>query len=251
MSPHHRAETSAAAASRAAREFSFAFQPIVDVRDRSIFALEALVRGAQGQSAWHVFQTIREEEMHRFDRAARAGAMELAARLGLQHRLSLNCLPDVAGAAAGATPDPVESSSDISLERVILEVTETRAIQDIDRFSEWLNSLRARGAQVAIDDFGEGYSGLNLLAEVQPDLVKIDMKLIRGIERHGPRQAIVRALMSLCLDLGIEVVAEGVETQAEYRWCAGAGICLFQGYYFARPGFECVPELAWPPKLAA
>jgi EAL domain-containing protein (putative c-di-GMP-specific phosphodiesterase class I) len=99
---------------------------------------------------------------------------------------------------------------------------------------------------VAIDDFGAGYSGLNLLAEFQPDQVKLDMKLITGIERHGPRQAIVRAISQICSDLGIDIVAEGIETEDEYAWLASQGIRLFQGYLFAKPGFESFPAVHYP-----
>jgi EAL domain-containing protein (putative c-di-GMP-specific phosphodiesterase class I) len=99
---------------------------------------------------------------------------------------------------------------------------------------------------VAIDDFGAGYSGLNLLADFQPDQIKLDMKLVRGIERHGPRQAIVRAIDQACQDLGIDVIAEGVETVEEYAWLANQGIKLFQGYLFAKPAFESFPPVHYP-----
>jgi EAL domain-containing protein (putative c-di-GMP-specific phosphodiesterase class I) len=111
-----------------------------------------------------------------------------------------------------------------------------------------MNSYRARGLRVAIDDFGAGYSGLNLLAEFQPDAIKLDIQLVRDIESKGPRQAIVRAVIQACDDLGIEVVAEGVESEAEYRWFKRIGVRLFQGYYFCRPGFESLPK---PECLAA
>ena len=75
------------------------------------------------------------------------------------------------------------------------------------------------------------------------------MKLIRGIESHGPRQAIVRAVGQVCNDLGIDVIAEGVETTGEYRWLANAGVRLFQGYLFAKPAFESFPTVNYPEPL--
>jgi EAL domain-containing protein (putative c-di-GMP-specific phosphodiesterase class I) len=72
------------------------------------------------------------------------------------------------------------------------------------------------------------------------------MKLIRGIERHGPRQAIVRAINQICFELGIDVIAEGVETEMEYAWLASQGIHLYQGYLFAKPGFESLPSVHYP-----
>ena len=99
---------------------------------------------------------------------------------------------------------------------------------------------------MAIDDFGAGYSGLNLLTDFQPDQIKLDMKLIRGIEHHGPRQAIVHAIDQVCRDLGIDVIAEGVETAEEYAWLANEGVQLFQGYLFAKPAFESFPPVHYP-----
>jgi EAL domain-containing protein (putative c-di-GMP-specific phosphodiesterase class I) len=107
------------------------------------------------------------------------------------------------------------------------------------------------GIKLAIDDFGAGYSGLNLLAEFQPDQVKIDMNLVRGIEKHGPRQAIVRGIAQVCVDLGIDVIAEGVETLQEFRWFEDQGIRLFQGYLFAKPAFEQFPAAFYPERIVS
>jgi len=109
-----------------------------------------------------------------------------------------------------------------------------------------MNEYRGLGVKVAIDDFGAGYSGLNLLANFQPDQIKLDMFLVRGIEGHGPRQAIVRATCQACRDLGIDVIAEGVETVEEYAWLMHAGVRLFQGYLLAKPGFESFPPVHYP-----
>ena len=133
----------------------------------------------------------------------------------------------------------------------MLEVSETELVADPMRFAERMNEVRGRGVQVAIDDFGAGYSGLNLLASFQPDQVKLDMLLARGIEAHGPRQAIVRGVMQVCTDLGIEVIVEGVETADEFGWFRDAGVELFQGYFLARPSFEAIvpaPPLPAYPK---
>jgi len=125
-------------------------------------------------------------------------------------------------------------------------VTEGEVIRDQVRFAEFINQYRSLGLKVAIDDFGAGYSGLNLLANFQPDQIKLDMTLVRGIERHGPRQSIVRAIGQACLELGIDVIAEGVRTMEEYRWLGIAGMRLFQGYLFAKPAFEAFPLVQYP-----
>jgi EAL domain-containing protein (putative c-di-GMP-specific phosphodiesterase class I) len=117
-------------------------------------------------------------------------------------------------------------------------------IQDMGRLRTVINRCRVRGLRIAIDDFGAGHSGLNLLAEFQPDLLKLDMNLVRDIPTHGPRQAIVRGVLQTCADLGIDVIAEGVETGAEFAWFQAHDVQLFQGYFFAGPAFECLPAFA-------
>ena len=86
-----------------------------------------------------------------------------------------------------------------------------------------------------------------MLAEFQPNLLKLDMNLLRGVDNKGPRQAIIKGIMTTANDLGIEVIAEGVETPEEYQWLREEGIWLFQGYLFARPSFEQLsPLVHWP-----
>jgi blue light- and temperature-responsive anti-repressor len=124
-------------------------------------------------------------------------------------------------------------------------VTEGELIRDQLSFAQALIRYRATGLRLVIDDFGAGYSGLNLLADFQPDVIKLDMHLVRNIDSKGPRQAIVRALIQACVDLGIELVAEGVETEAEYRWFKRVGVTLFQGFLFGRPTFEALSTPAF------
>jgi blue light- and temperature-responsive anti-repressor len=222
---------------------SFAFQPIVDIDSHQVFAYEALVRGPSNESAAAVFAALEPSQLHVFDRTARIQAIALAASLGLDAGLSLNFLPQ----ALDTLPDAISSTIDaarkagLSERRIFLEVTEGELIRDLVRFSTTINQYRASGIHLVIDDFGAGYSGLSLLADFQPDVIKIDMHLVRDIDGNGPRQAIVRAVIQACDDLGIEVIAEGIETEPEYRWFKRAGVRLFQGYLFARPGFQSLP----------
>lgn len=228
--------------------FSYAFQPIVSTRERMIYAYEALVRGPTGEGAGSVLEGLDPERVNVLDRVGRPLAIALAARLGLPCLLNLNCQPhsladqpqDMAPTLAAA------HAHGIALERLVFEATEDQAIRDHDAFAETVNGYRALGIKIAIDDFGAGYSGLNLLAHFQPDIVKLDLNLVRGIASHGPRQAIVQAIVNACFDLGIDVIAEGVEAIEEYRWLAGLGVELFQGYLFGRPGFESLPGAILP-----
>jgi EAL domain-containing protein (putative c-di-GMP-specific phosphodiesterase class I) len=228
--------------------FSYAFLPIVDTVAHKVFSYEALIRGPGNEPALAVLKQVAYGNRHRFDQDGRAVAIALAVRLGIECRLSLNFLPRSLHSLPGSILHTLEAADRCGLarQRIILEVTEGEVIDNHVEFAQLINEYRSLGLKVAIDDFGAGYSGLNLLAEFQPDHIKLDMNLVRGIESRGPRQAIVRAIAQVCRDLGIEVIAEGVETAQEYRWFADQGVRLFQGYLFARPAFESFPPVHYP-----
>jgi EAL domain-containing protein (putative c-di-GMP-specific phosphodiesterase class I) len=227
---------------------SFAFQPIADIENRTVFAYEALVRGLNGESAGQVFQRVPPHELHAFDHAARIEAVSLAARLGLEVKLSLNVLPGSIEEMPASIDLLLQRCAECGLspDRLILEITEGEVIRRPKEFVNLLNRYRANGVRLAIDDFGAGYSGLNLLADFQPDLIKLDMHLVRDVDRAGARQAIARAVLQVCSDLAIEVIAEGVETEGEYHWFRRVGVRLFQGFLLARPGFESLGIPVFP-----
>ena len=229
-------------------DFSYAFQPIVDVVSREVYSYEALIRGRANESAFHVLERVPAHAKYHFDEDSRAVALALAVRLGLNCHLNLNFLPQGLYATDTSVASTLSAAARhaLPIDRVILEVTEGEMVADYAHLGQRLNEFRSRGLKLAIDDFGAGYSGLNMLADFQPDQIKIDMNLVRGIDRHGPRQAIVRAVVQVCGDLGIDVIAEGVESLAEYAWFVDHGVRLFQGYLFARPGFESLPRAHFP-----
>jgi blue light- and temperature-responsive anti-repressor len=224
--------------------FSYAFQPIIDVQTGGVFAHEALIRGAQGEPASSVLAAVDPPSLHAFDRDARVAAIQLAQRLQLPGLLSVNFLPQALDTLPDAVDRMLAAAAEVAMpiRNLILEVTEGEVIHDPTALAVRLNRYRAQGLRLAIDDFGAGYAGLNLLADFQPDVVKLDMALVRGIDGHGPRQAISRAVIQACEDLGIEVIAEGIETEAEYQWFRRSGVRLYQGYFFGRPAFEAVPH---------
>jgi blue light- and temperature-responsive anti-repressor len=241
-------QTQPAAQPRLGPAYSYAFQPIVDTAAREVFSYEALIRGPDNEPAFRVLDQVPDDLKHQFDQDSRIQAITLAARIGLKCNLNLNFMPRSLELCADAIGNTCKAAADnfLPLERIILEVTEGEVINDQAHFAALLNEYRGMGVKLAIDDFGAGYSGLNLLADFQPDHVKIDMNLVRGIEKHGPRQAIVRGITQVCADLGIDVIAEGVETRQEFRWLEDHGIQLFQGYLFAKPAFEQFPNVAYP-----
>jgi EAL domain-containing protein (putative c-di-GMP-specific phosphodiesterase class I) len=228
--------------------FTFAFQPIFDARAGEVFSYEALVRGLAQESAYSVLNQIPASGLPEFDLAARVKAIKLATRLGIGCHLNLNFMPQTLERSSESILSTLDAANrdGLPIHRIVLEVVEGEIIHDHCRFTELINEYRGLGLKVAIDDFGAGYSGLNLLVNFQPDQVKLDMQLIRGIASHGPRQSIVRAIVQICSDLGIDTIAEGVETEDEYEWLINHNIHLYQGYLFARPGFECLPAVQAP-----
>ncbi|TBU97137.1 EAL domain-containing protein [Phytopseudomonas dryadis] len=232
-------------------DFTFAFQPIVDIRERQVFAHEALVRGPAGESALSVLERVNDHNRYRFDQRCRTQAIAEAMQLGLDTHLSINFLPNAVYRPELCIRSTLEAARQhgFPLHKLIFETIESDHMENSRHLTNILRQYREFGFKTAIDDFGAGHSGLTLLADFQPDLIKLDMALIRGIDQDKARQAIVRGIVGICADLGVTVIAEGIETAAERDFLADSGIELMQGYWFARPRFQGLPaiaEAAWP-----
>lgn len=229
-------------AERVGFQFDYAYQPIVDMRSRKIFAHEALVRGPNGEGAATVLSQVNQQNVYRFDQACRVKAIKGASQLGIQESLSINFLPNAIYKPEVCIRTTLEAARvhNFPLDRIIFEVTEGERIEDGPWFAQVLREYKRCGFKTAIDDFGAGYAGMKLLADFQPDLIKIDMELIRNIDSNRARQVIVRSLVSLCKDMNIQVIAEGIETPAERDYLLEAGIYLLQGFLFARPAFQSI-----------
>lgn len=225
--------------------FTMAFQPIVDLAAGSIWAHEALVRGTGGEGAGWILAKVTDANRYAFDQACRIKAIELASGLGLaETRLSINFLPNAvyrAEACIQATLAAAQRTG-FPTDRLIFEVSESERVIDHAHLKGIFQEYKRQGFLTAIDDFGAGFSGLNLLAEFQPDVIKLDMALTRNIESDRARRSIVKAILSVCTDLGITPVAEGIETVDEARTLRDLGVSLMQGYLFARPAFEALAE---------
>jgi len=229
-------------------DFTMAFQPIVDLAGDRVFAYEALVRGLSGQGAGAVLGQVTDKNRFGFDQRCRVKAVELASSLGLDAYLSINFLPNAVYEPIHCLRTTVEAAdrTGFPLDRIIFEVTEGERVTDHQHLKNILTTYKKSGLKTAIDDFGAGYAGLNLLADFQPDIIKLDMDLTRGIDADRARRAIVRATLAVCRELDITAIAEGVETVAEMHALQDLGISLMQGYLFAKPGFESLPEVSWP-----
>ena len=231
-------------------EFTMAFHPILDLRQHAVWGYEALVRGVQGQSAGHILAMVDEANLYKFDQACRVRAIELASSLfpDRNTRLSINFMPNAVYEPAACIRATLEAAHRVGFahQQIMFEFTENERMTDIAHVQRIVTEYRKQGFVTALDDFGAGYAGLNLLASFQPDIIKLDMDLIRGISTSPARQTIVAGVVVMARQLGVAVIAEGVETEAELVALRAAGINLFQGYLFAKPTVACLPT-PWLP----
>lgn len=220
-----------------------AFQPIVDIGTGEPFAHEALVRGVDGEGAAEVLARVTPQNRYAFDQQCRVAAIEGAVAAGLLEsdaRLSINFLPNAVYSPLACIQLTLRTAAACGMptDRLIFEFTESEEMGDPTHVARIIETYQAMGFGTALDDFGAGYAGLSLLARFQPGIIKLDMELIRGVEDSAPRRTIVGSIVAMCRELGLTVIAEGVETRAELDVLADMGVRLFQGYLFARPAFR-------------
>lgn len=226
-------------------DFVFAYQPIVDLGARKVFAYEALVRGPKGESAYSVLSQVTDDNRYTFDQACRVEAIRGAAELGMAECLSINFLPNAVYRPEACIRSTIEAARryQFPIEQIIFEVTEGEQVRDRAHLVNIFREYRRFGLRTAIDDFGAGYAGLTLLSEYQPDIVKIDMELVRDVDSKKAKQAIVSGIVSICNALDIRVLAEGIETAGERDFLRGLGITLMQGYLFCKPAFRSLGRI--------
>lgn len=221
-----------------------AFQPIVSWDSRSVYGFEALLRTTE--------PTLPHP----------GAIIDAAERLGKQKMLG-RAIRDAAGAAFVDAPEgvllfvnlhPHDLNDDELLRpdaplskmapRVVLEITERANIEDVTDARERVAALRKLGFRIAIDDLGAGYAGLNAFAQLEPEVVKLDMSLVRDVHLQPTKRKLIKSMTELCQDMGRVVVAEGIETVEERDALAGLGCEMMQGYLFARPG-QAFPAVRW------
>ena len=218
-------------------EFDIAFQAIFDMGADSVWGYEALVRGPNGESAAEVIAGIPDPAIYAADQHCRETAIALAASHGLTDYLSVNFLRGSLLAPENYIAETLACADrhGFPINRLMLEFSETEQVQDIDESRRAVNQHIARGFLTAMDDFGAGYQGLSLLCDVRPDVIKMDMSLIRNVDQDPRRAKIVAAIVQLCRDLDIKPVCEGIETQGELDCLMALGVSHFQGFLLARP----------------
>jgi EAL domain-containing protein (putative c-di-GMP-specific phosphodiesterase class I) len=222
--------------------FSMAFQPIIDLRGGDVFAYEALVRGVDGAGAASILSQVNVQNRYAFDQSCRVKALELAAA-GLSNtsnaKLSINFMPNAVYEPRACIRATLETAERLGfpLDRILFEFTESEQI-DTEHLLGILTAYRSMGFKTAIDDFGAGYAGLTLLAKFQPDIVKLDMELVRNIDQNREKRVVLRHTLAMLHEFGILPLCEGVETHQELAVLKDMGVHYIQGYLFARPAFE-------------
>jgi EAL domain-containing protein (putative c-di-GMP-specific phosphodiesterase class I) len=221
-----------------------AYQPIVRARDGSLFGYEALLRSGEA-SLPHPGAIIDAAE--RLERLAQLGRVIRTAAASHMHAAPPDALLFVNLHARDLLDDDLfADSAPLSqiAPRVVLEITERAALDDVKDARERTARLRERGFRIAVDDLGAGYAGLTSFVTLEPELVKLDMSLIREIDKHATKRKLVASVAALCKELGMLVVAEGVETRAELEQVVACGCDLIQGYLLAKPG-KPFPSYDW------
>ena len=228
------------------RMFRLVYQPIVDVHDFQVYAYEALVRCDEEQlSNPHILLNIAEQSgrIEALSRLLRNMALEAVPHMPDERLMFINVHPL-------AFEDP-ELSAEFPLiaahaNRVVFEITERAAIADYVQFRSRVERLREGGAHIAVDDLGAGYTALSSVAEVNPDFIKFDMTLIRGIDESPVRQNLLRNMVAFAVEANVKVIAEGVETEEELATVIELGCNYVQGFLLARPAANFIETIERP-----
>lgn len=216
-------------------------QPVMRLGDLATVGYEALSRGPEGgefERPDKLFETAYDSDLvYRLERLCRKKAIETASALPDDRLMFINIEPE-------AVADPelrdvmlgsVLSEAGITPQNIVLEITERSAIEDFRSFRAMLEHLRTMGFSIAVDDAGAGYTSLQILAEVRPEWLKVDMSLVRDIDADPVRRHLVEALVMFAERVGVKLVAEGVETPGELATLREIGVPYAQGFLFMRP----------------
>ena len=230
------------------------FQPIVVSADPgNLFGYEALTRGVAPTGdlipPTALYEAaVTQNLLYHLDRSARLGAIRAASHHGIEQHLFINFTP-----SAIYTPEFCLRSTIAAMrrtpllsDRVIFEVVETERIQDLSHLEGILATYREEGFRVALDDLGAGFASMRLLDALRPDFVKLDMSMVQRVDTDPYKATIAAKLLETAAKLGVESVAEGVETEAEWRWLTENGATYQQGFLFARPASPPPAEVHTP-----
>ncbi len=226
------------------REITTVFQAIVCLSEGVIMGYEALSRGPKGSVLERPDLLFAEAEkcgkLWELELLCRSKALEQAEKLPQACKMFINVDPNVIKDPRfekGLTGDLLKELR-IAAESIVFEITERTAVDDYQNFRRVLENYRSQGYRIAIDDLGAGCSGMTLLAETRPQFIKIDMTLVRDIDRDFLRQALLKALCDFSRAADMKLIAEGIETFAELKTLIEIGVHYGQGFLLQRPQSE-------------
>ena len=223
------------------------FQPIIDMKTNKIFAYEALTRGVlpNGDLMYPDIlfkKSQRNDTNFVLDRMCRETALKTTAVKKIDAKVFINFIPTSIYDPEFCLASTVKWAKQLEFDpkNIVFEVVETQNVKDKEHLKTILNYYRKEGFLIALDDVGEGYSSLNMIIDIKPDIIKVDRNIIENIDTDTMKQSIYKALRTICIDNGIKILAEGVETPYELEMVKEIGVDYAQGYYFARPSAEII-----------
>lgn len=228
-------------------KINIVFQPIVSLRDGAVLGYEALSRGPEGTPLYTpdaLFGTALEcGKLWDLEQLCRTKALESAYRSNSDIKLFLNVNPHVIHDEQfkqGFTREYLNSFG-INPENIFFEITEKSAVSDLTGFKKTIEHYKKQNYKIAIDDAGAGYSGLNMITDIHPHYIKLDMNLVRDIDADGYKKALVASLYEFCRLANVALIAEGVETERELSALIGIGVHYAQGFFIQRPDSRIKP----------
>ncbi|MBY0540864.1 MAG: EAL domain-containing protein [Campylobacterales bacterium] len=228
------------------------FQPIIDIQTNKIFAYEALTRGVlpNGELMYPdvLFSKSTRNDMNfTLDRMCRETALKTTAVKKIDAKVFINFIPTSIYDPEFCLASTVKWAKQLDFDpkNIVFEVVETQNVKDKEHLKNILNFYRKKGFLIALDDVGEGYSSLNMIIDIKPDIIKVDRNIIENIDKDPMKQSIYKALRTICVDNNIKILAEGVETPYELEKVKEIGVDYAQGYYFAKPSSEIIRKIEY------
>lgn len=226
------------------------FQPIIKISDDSIYGYETLIRGvkANGELMYpnELFEKSKRNDLNfKLDRLCRETSLKTAATKKVHQKVFINFIPTSIYDPEFCLASTEKWAKQLEFDptQIVFEVIETELVKNQEHLKKILEYYRNKGYKIALDDVGEGYSSLNMLIELKPDIIKIDRNIIDGIDKNELKQSVYKALYNVAKEHGITVLAEGVETAYELETIKSIGVDLVQGYYFAKPTAEPIRKI--------
>jgi len=231
------------------------FQPVVLADGETVWGYECLMRGIDEEGnlitpdkllSWAKAENL----LSMLDRVCRETHLRnAAAKVPTDKVILINFIPTAIYEPAFCLQSTMKVVRKMNLQphQIVFEVVESEHVRDTDHLCKILDYYRESGFRTALDDLGAGFSGLNMLANLRPDMLKLDLELVQGAAKHFAHKSIVQGLVNIAKDCGQTVLAEGIETEADFQLMKELGVDLFQGYYFGKPEVDPVET---PARLA-